>query len=63
VFNRRLESSATVDFRCDLTERFRSTAQLVGLGLMRSSAELDELAAGLGPSRRLPGWPAAASEP
>jgi hypothetical protein len=61
VFNRRLESSATVDFRCDLTERFRSTAQLVRLGLMRSSPELDELAAGLGPSRRLPGWPGSES--
>jgi hypothetical protein len=63
VFNRRLESSTTVDFRCDLTERFRSTAQLVRLGLMRSSPELDELAADLGPARPLPGWPVAGSEP
>ncbi len=53
VFNRRLAEAPTIDFRCDLTERFRSTTQLVELGLLRSTPALDALAAGLG---RLPGW-------
>ena len=31
-----------IDFRCELTERFRSTGQLVELGLMRTSPALDD---------------------
>jgi hypothetical protein len=49
-FNRRLEASQAIDFRCELTERFRSTAQLVELGLMRTSPALDALAATLRPA-------------
>lgn len=57
VFNRRFETDAAIDFRCPLTERFRSTAQLTALGLMRSSPELDALAREPGSGPRLPGWP------
>ena len=56
-FHRRLDGSHAVDFRCELTERFRSTAQLVELGLMRTSPELEEIAARIDGRRRLPGWP------
>lgn len=56
-FHRRFTTAATVDFRCELTERFRSTAQLVELGLMHSSPALDALAATLPPARPLPGSP------
>ena len=37
-FSRRFAADAAVDFRCELTERFRSTGQLVELGLMRTSS-------------------------
>jgi hypothetical protein len=57
VFNRRLESSPAIDFRCELTERFTSTAQLVELGLIRSSPALDTLAGERGATGPLPGWP------
>jgi hypothetical protein len=57
VFNQRLEASPTIDFRCALTERFTATSQLVELGLIRSSAALDRLAAGPEHRERLPGWP------
>jgi hypothetical protein len=56
VFNRRLATTPTVDFRCELTERFASTRQLVELGLMTTSPALEALAAGLEPSTRPPGW-------
>ena len=56
-FNRRLDSADGIDFRCALTERFRSTAQLVELGLMRTSPTLEALAADLGPHHALPGRP------
>ncbi|MFZ1428569.1 MAG: tetratricopeptide repeat protein [Geminicoccaceae bacterium] len=53
-FSRRFAQAAHIDFRCELTERFHSTAQLVELGLMRSSPALDALARPL--SQPLPGW-------
>lgn len=56
-FTRRFEASPTIDFRCELTERFTSTTQLVELGLMRSSPALEALVAALPPGERLPGWP------
>ena len=40
----------------EVTERFRSTGQLVELGLMRTSPALDALAGPL--SHKLPGWAA-----
>jgi tetratricopeptide (TPR) repeat protein len=55
VFSRRLTSEPDLDFRCELTERLSSTAQLVRLGVLRSSAALDTLAAAL-PEPVLPGW-------
>ena len=55
VFSRRLASQPELDFRCELTERLVSTAQLVRLCLMRSSPTLDALAAVL-PETVLPGW-------
>jgi hypothetical protein len=54
-FNRRFEAGPAVDFRCGVTERYQSTAQLVGLGLMTSSPALDALAAAAVPA--LPGSP------
>ena len=58
-FNRRFLAGAAVDFRCELTERFRSTGQLVELGLMRTSPALDALAVTLDAGPPLPGWPGA----
>ena len=46
-FSRRMDTSQPIDFRCELTERFVSTAQLVELGLMTGSPALDAVAAGL----------------
>jgi tetratricopeptide (TPR) repeat protein len=63
VFNRRLEASPAIDFRCELTERFTSTGQLLRLGLIRSSPEFDALARTLDPGMRLPGWPSAETTP
>jgi predicted Zn-dependent protease len=55
-FSRRMESTRTVDFRCDLTERFASTAQLVELGLMETTPAIDALAAQQARGDLLPGW-------
>ncbi len=55
-FTRRLDQAQRIDFRCELSERFRSTAQLVELGLMRTTPTLDALAT-VGPNSPLPGWP------
>lgn len=62
VFNRRLAGATGVNFRCALTERFTSTAQLAALGLIQSSSALDELAWQEGRQEPLPGWPAAAAQ-
>ena len=59
-FDRRFARTGVIDFRCDVTERFTSTDQLVALGLMRSSPALDALAAPLGDQPPLPGWRRAA---
>ena len=59
-FSRRMQAADTIDFRCDLTERFVSTAQLVELGLVETTPALDGLAARLGAPRsiaRLAGRP------
>lgn len=55
-FSRRFALARRIDFRCEVTERFRSTGQLVELGLMRTSPALDALAGPL--SHKLPGWAA-----
>ena len=55
-FSRRMQAADTIDFRCDLTERFVSTAQLIELGLVETTPALDGLAARLGRHDRLPGW-------
>ncbi|MEK0085616.1 tetratricopeptide repeat protein [Benzoatithermus flavus] len=60
-FTRRFEDTDVIDFRCELTERFTSTRQLMALGLIRSSPVLDALAATLPRDRRLPGWPSSES--
>jgi hypothetical protein len=60
VFNRRLAEDRRLDFRCGLTERLRSTRQLVELGLLRSSAALDRLATDRDRGPRLAGWGAIA---
>ena len=52
-FSRRMQSADAIDFTCELTERFRSTAQLVELGLLASTPELNALATG---NDLLPGW-------
>ncbi len=54
-FSHRFAHTARIDFRCELTERFRSTGQLVELGLMHTTTALDTLAASLAhpiPGRR-----------
>jgi hypothetical protein len=57
--NELFERDAALSLRCDLSERFRDTGQLVGRGLMRSSPALDALAAATVPGAPLlPGWPA-----
>ena len=59
-FSRRMQAADTIDFRCDLTERFVSTAQLIELGLVETTPALDGLAARLGAHRsiaRLAGRP------
>ena len=55
-FTRRMAATSAVDFRCDLTERFTSTAQLVELGLIETSAALDDLAARPEHREPLPCW-------
>ena len=55
-FSRRLDTAAPIDFRCEVTERFDSTAQLVELGLMRTTVELDAAAVALGCDSILAGW-------
>ncbi len=56
------DRDASLSLACALSERFEDTAQLVRLGLVRSSPELDELAAtaAAGGGGLLPGWPTAA---
>ena len=56
-FTRRMRDKPAIDFTCELTERFRSTLQLVELGLLQSTPELDALAAIASPANPLPGWP------
>jgi Flp pilus assembly protein TadD len=55
-FTRRMQSAQSIDFRCELTERFRSTAQLVELGLLESTPELEALVASGPPADPLPAW-------
>ncbi|HEX8375073.1 MAG TPA: glycosyltransferase family 2 protein, partial [Geminicoccaceae bacterium] len=57
--NELFERDAALSLRCELSERFRDTGQLVGRGLMRSSPALDALAvATVAGAPLLPGWPA-----
>ncbi len=60
-FSRRFAHTARIDFRCELTERFHSTGQLVELGLMHTTAALDALAASL--AHPIRGWRTAVETP